>query len=348
MISVKKENQNDLIIVLLLSIVFTFASLLLQNGDNVKILSIQSIGLFLYIFGVFIIGLFSFTIIKNKSERFFSDNQAYLRFIIKVLGVAIIPIPLSLLYFYLYFITFLQANTSISFLLLINSNILVIAIINYSFLLMDESRYWNKKWKKTDIDKNKIMEETYRLQYENLKGHINPHFMFNSFAGLTSYIEKDKEEAIRYVEDLSDFFRNILVYKSTELISLDKEIEIAKTYFGLEQRRHKDTLKLTIEAEDKYLSFLIPPMSLQLLIENAIKHNIFNEKSPLEIRIITEDNYLRISNPFKPRDNSYSKTTKTGLNNLTNTYALFTDQEVIVDNNDETFTVKIPLIDFKE
>ena len=341
-----KKLRNNILIILLSTLIFSLIAISMQwYTGEVEITVHHTLRVLAFILGVVTVGTFSFeNIIKTNTEKFCSDNKAFLRFALKIIGIALISIPLTSLYIILYYVVLFPNKFQVGIFEFFASNIFINVIINYSFLLSDEALYWYKRWKKTTIDKNKIEKEKYRLEYENLKGHINPHFMFNSFAGLTSYIEKDKDEAIKYVEDLSDFFRNILLYKSTELIPLEEELQIAKTYFNLEKRRHKESILMSTDIDDFYLSKYIPPMSLQLLIENAIKHNTFSLNDPLEISIRARNDYLNIQNPYKPKETTYNST-KTGLENLMNTYKLLTEKKIIKEQTAAYFSVTIPLLD---
>ena len=190
-----------------------------------------------------------------------------------------------------------------------------------------------------------LQQEKIQFQFQVLRTQVNPHFLFNSFNTLISFIEEAPEQAVDYVEQLSGFFRNIVKYRDHDVITLGEEIEIAKTYFYLQQKRYGSHLKLNIAltAEEKNGIF-IPPLTLQLLIENAIKHNAISKETALEINIFMEnDNHLVIKNNINPKISSEAGAGM-GLQNIINRYNLLSNEPVTVINNGIDFTVILPVL----
>jgi len=216
---------------------------------------------------------------------------------------------------------------------------LVIAFLLYTFIRLRDRRI-----RKMD----RLRKESAEFQFEMLKSQVNPHFLFNSFNTLISIIEEDKKTAVSYVEKLSEFFRSIVSYRDNNLIPLDEEINLLGNYFYLQKKRYGQHLVLKNEiGEVKQRQYEIPPLTLQLLMENAIKHNAVSKESPLLVHLfIDENNKLVMLNNINPKIKS-STSSGLGLQNITSRFKLLTDEEVEVINDGKNFIVKIPLIKLK-
>jgi ligand-binding sensor domain-containing protein len=192
--------------------------------------------------------------------------------------------------------------------------------------------------READLKKEKI-----ESQYEALKSQINPHFLFNSFNTLITIIEENPELGVRYVEQLSDFYRSILQYREKETIPLAEELELVKSYFFLLKERYGERLDLRLEV-DPYNGWLIVPLSLQMLVENAVKHNVISSEKPLQIHISKDaDDFLKISNKIQPK-RTREPSTGFGLNSISKRYELLTSRPVEVLEKGGFFEVRIPLI----
>jgi LytS/YehU family sensor histidine kinase len=177
-----------------------------------------------------------------------------------------------------------------------------------------------------------------------LKSQVNPHFLFNSFNTLIAIIEEDQKTAVSYVEKLSEFFRSIVAYRDKDLIPLREEINLLDNYFFLQKKRYGQHLSLSIKIDDNTLSATrIPPLTLQLLVENAIKHNAVSKESPMLIEIFTESSNIIVQNNMNPKLLN-ERSSGMGLQNITNRFNLLTDEMVEIKNDGKIFSVKIPLI----
>jgi ligand-binding sensor domain-containing protein len=206
--------------------------------------------------------------------------------------------------------------------------------------------YAYMKWRENNIKKmQQLQQEKIQFQFEVLRNQINPHFLFNSFNTLISTIEDNPKNAIGYVEQLSEFFRNIVNYRDKDIIALGEEINLLKTYFYLQQKRYGDNLKLNIsisEAEKKQI--FIPPLTLQLLLENAIKHNAVSKESSLTIDLFMQnENHLVLRNNLNPKLSPQSGTGM-GLQNIINRYNILSSNKVTVGNDKKYFTVLLPAL----
>jgi LytS/YehU family sensor histidine kinase len=193
------------------------------------------------------------------------------------------------------------------------------------------------------LHKNALLQrERLKGQFETLRNQINPHFLFNSFNTLISTIAKDKDQAIDYVEQLSDYFRIILEQREKEVITLKEELELADRYLFLQKQRFGDNLVVIRTIPDDLLDSLIPPMTIQLLVENAIKHNIISRLKPLTIELYVSDKFLVVSNTLQEKTQK-EPSTGVGLNNIVHRYLILFKKEVLVVKNENRFEVLLPL-----
>ncbi|MBL7923368.1 MAG: histidine kinase [Bacteroidia bacterium] len=194
-----------------------------------------------------------------------------------------------------------------------------------------------------------LKKEKVEYQFATLKSQVNPHFLFNSFNTLIAIIEDDKEKAISYVEKLSDYFRNMVQHRDKDIISLGEELEMVETYYFLQQKRFGEYLQLNVEVPEQWKrSFGLPPLALQLLIENAVKHNAVSHETPLFIRVATKgENTLVISNNLNPKRQP-EPSTGIGLENIISRFQIISGHEVLVQKSqDNHFIVEVPLIKLK-
>jgi two-component system LytT family sensor kinase len=203
--------------------------------------------------------------------------------------------------------------------------------------------YMFKKYKEAEVAREKLQRINLQSQLNTLKNQVNPHFLFNSLNTLTSLIPEDPNLAVEFVQKLSSSYRNILTFRDEKLISLEKELHALDSYIYLLKIRFQDKIILENNIPASLYEHLIIPLSLQMLIENAVKHNIVSVKRPLTINLNVADNYLIISNnkQIKLQDHN---STKVGLENIKARYRLVNDTEVKVIETEDTFKVELPLI----
>ena len=187
-----------------------------------------------------------------------------------------------------------------------------------------------------------LQKEKAISQLETLKSQVNPHFLFNSFNTLVALIEEDSALAVEYVEHLSDFYRSILQYREKNLISLEEEFKVVTSYFYLLQKRYGENINMIVEPTE--YSGKIAPLTLQMLVENAVKHNIISASKPLQIKIAIQDGYLIVQNNLQPKLTK-ERSTGFGLQSITNHYAMITNKKVSVHYTDSLFEVRIPLLE---
>ncbi|MDX2248071.1 MAG: two-component regulator propeller domain-containing protein [Bacteroidia bacterium] len=204
---------------------------------------------------------------------------------------------------------------------------------------------WVKNWEKRLRRTERLEKEKIESQFETLKSQINPHFLFNSFNTLISIIENDQEVAVKYVEKLSDLFRNILAYRHQAVISLKEELTLFENFHFLQKHRYGDNFQVNLEVEESLRTgSSVPPLTLQLLVENALKHNIVSRSKPLRVDIHShKSGYLTVQNNLQVRREK-APSTQMGLQNIVHRYRLLSDQEVIIEVTKTHFLVHIPLL----
>ncbi len=206
--------------------------------------------------------------------------------------------------------------------------------------------YAYMKWRENNIKKMQLLQqEKIQFQFEVLRNQVNPHFLFNSFNTLISTIEDNPKNAVGYVEQLSEFFRNIVNYRDKDVIMLGEELTLLKTYFYLQQKRYGDNLKLNIDiSEAAKKQLFIPPLTLQLLLENAIKHNAVSKETVLTIDLFMQnEKHLILRNNLNPKL-SPQPGTGMGLQNIINRYNILSKDAVVVSNDNKYFTVSLPAL----
>jgi ligand-binding sensor domain-containing protein len=196
------------------------------------------------------------------------------------------------------------------------------------------------------IRRNKRMEELkaarIRSELETIKSQINPHFMFNNFNTLLNIVEEDPEEAVAYIEHLSDFYRDMLQFRKESVISIPEELDIVERYLYLLKHRFEDALLYRIHGEIADNTYVIP-FSIQLLVENAVKHNVVSRHTPLEIDIYIKLEYISVRNKLKIKAKR-EESTGFGLESLEMQYRNITRKSVEIVSTEDMFEVRLPII----
>lgn len=194
----------------------------------------------------------------------------------------------------------------------------------------------------------KLQQEATELQKENntarytaLQNQLNPHFLFNSLNTLIAEIEYNPANAVRFTKHLSTVYRYVLQCQEKTLVTLDEELEFMRSYLFLHEVRLGNCISCECRIPGDYKDSLLPPLTLQLLVENVIKHNSITASKPMKINISIDNGWLMVSNPIQPKKSSES--TGVGLRNLSNRCKLILGEEISILNKEGVFTVKIPM-----
>jgi hypothetical protein len=192
--------------------------------------------------------------------------------------------------------------------------------------------------------KNEMLQKVNaETTFEVLKNQVNPHFLFNSLNTINAMIDKDGTAAKQFVTNMSQVYRHVLNSAGRPVVTLVEEMEFAMAYSNMLQERHSGSLKVNIHISDEYLAGLLPPMSVQILLENAIKHNVVSARMPLAVTIETGKGRLIVSNRLQEKKVK-EPSTGTGLHNLNQRYNYLCNHGIDIDKADGLFVVSLPLL----
>lgn len=197
-------------------------------------------------------------------------------------------------------------------------------------------------WRNSFLQAEKLKIEMLAYKYESLRNQINPHFLFNSLNVLSDLVYDDQKLAVKFIRQLSDLFRYVLDSRDKELVPLKDELDFIQAFTFLLKTRFEEKLKIEIDVEPTPDDFIVP-MALQLLIENAVKHNEVSEAYPLRISIRKNGDSLEVENNVQPKSVG-DDSMKTGLKNITQQFAFFSDKPIKIISSDERYLVRLPLL----
>ena len=294
----------------------------------------------------FFIGLGNGFLNDYLDSKFSWTDETRKRTIAAIVGTLVMNIALVYFCNYLNFIVIQGKNPEKFF----NGemNFINWFFINFAIMIsaIGHARGFMAAWKnstKKEVVEQKLIAKSANAQFESLKNQLDPHFLFNSLNVLDSLIEENPVQAQRFTNSMSKIYRYVLEQKDKELVSVEEEIDFAKTYCELLKTRFEDavTFEFNISEEDK--KGFVVPLSLQLLLENSIKHNFATSSKPLNIKIFTEKGNLIIENNLQTRELP-NTSTGVGLANIVSRYNLLTERNVFVEKSEAFFRVKLPIL----
>lgn len=203
--------------------------------------------------------------------------------------------------------------------------------------------YFYKNWQEKRVKEQKIIAGTASARFDALKNQLDPHFLFNSLNVLTSLIEEDPDQAQRFTTSLSKVYRYVLEQKNKDLVTVDEELNFAHTYVRLLKMRFEDSIVFDIPEKCSIPDAKIVPLSLQLLLENAVKHNVVTATRPLHIKVFEQEGMLVVSNNLQEKQ-VVKKSSGVGLQNIKQRYNILTDREVVIEKNTLNFSVSLPML----
>jgi sensor histidine kinase YesM len=215
--------------------------------------------------------------------------------------------------------------------------------ITLTIVIVFHAIYYYKKNQENKVKESQIVAKNQTAKFESLKNQLDPHFLFNSLNVLTSLISENPNQAEKFTTKLSKVYRYVLEQKDKDLIPIEEELKFAKSYMDLLKMRFEDGINFNITDTVSNSELKIVPLSLQLLLENAVKHNVITSKSPLEISIYEEKGYLIVENNINLKQ-SLEKSTKVGLKNINQRYSLISKEKVEITDSNNIFRVKLPLL----
>lgn len=212
-----------------------------------------------------------------------------------------------------------------------------------ALLAVDIGYQFFKAWRQSLIEVEKYKTESANAQLQNLKNQLNPHFLFNNLSVLTSLVYKNQEKAVDFINELAKVYRYVLDNKSAELVPLQEELSFLEHYIYLLKIRFGDNIDFSIKIEKDAENGYLPPMCLQMLVENTIQHNETSRAIPLKVLIYTERNHFIVENVIQLRSDK-TESSQTGLKNIASRYAFFTEDKIEIMNDGNVFKVILPLI----
>ena len=215
------------------------------------------------------------------------------------------------------------------------SVVVAFVLISRSFLL---------EWKKSAIETEQLKTQQYAQQYQTLKDQLNPHFLFNSFNILSNLVYENPDTAAKFIRQLSKIYRYVLEVQQEKIVKLSSELEFAENFLSLQKIRFEEGLQYEIKVASK-TDFYLPPLSLQMLLENAIKHNIASMANPLHIEILVKGSQLIVKNNLQLKSSLSEESTGIGLSNIRKRYELLNNELVLIDEANGFFVVKLPLLE---
>jgi len=312
------------------------------EGLQLSLSDLKSFGFYiLYTLPLTVINFYFFDYINHKIN-WDKYDQRY-RFLVGFLG------SISLTLFALFLIrtihkVLLEGQSYSEFLATQNGTFyLTSLIITVVISLFFHAFYFYKALQEKKVKEQKIIAGTASAKFESLKNQIDPHFLFNSLNVLTSLIEESPENAQKFTTSLSKIYRYVLEQKDKELVSVEEELAFAVIYMNLLKMRFEDSIQYEVPSSISNPEGKVVPLSLQLLLENTIKHNVVSENRPLHIRIYEEGGYLVVENDYHKKE-VLSSRKGVGLQNIADRYALITQREVLIEQNSEVFSVKLPVL----
>ena len=263
-----------------------------------------------------------------------------------IIATVLYTIPLVLAIDYVTFIVLNEMNPDLFF----SGNMfwthMFYIILSLGVSTFLHARGFMRNWKAAmtqETTRQEIVAKTETAKFESLKSQIDPHFLFNSLNVLTSLIGENPYQAEKFTTKLSKVYRYVLEQRNKDLIPLTEELQFAKTYMELLSMRFEDAVHFEIPTNVSSAELKIVPLSLQLLLENAVKHNVVSSLKPLSIKIYEQEGFLMIENNINPKE-AIGKSTKVGLRNIADRYGLITPRRVTIENNNKTFKVSLPLL----
>ena len=328
-------------IALLFSILFSIVFKWLQTG-NPFIQETILYGVIIFL-NIIILGGAGYYVLNRFSKKTIEEAKrmiipSFLKFVLLAFLISLLVVSAGVYIFFI--IKGIDTSNFISHLFLVELKSAVKQLTIW--ILISSVFFFYIIWRKAIEREQHLCEENLKYKYQNLKTQVNPHFLFNSLNTLSELVYVDAKKSETYIQNLSAIYRYILENEETDLIDLNKEIEFVKQYFSLHYERDKGKIELEIDISDTS-GIKVIPVSLQILVENALKHNTMSKEKPLVITISNQDDYIIVSNSIQKRS-ILESSTKTGLSNLKDRTKIIIGKETEVSNANNCFTVKLPVL----
>jgi sensor histidine kinase YesM len=344
----RKELPRMFIVSIIIIAVLLLLNLLLGQEIKFDIVLATQIGyMFLYTFSLYAANTLVFDFLDKvfKKNRFSKTRMLFgflSSFIISLIVVFLLRIFEDVIVEGATLSEFIEKEKPANYLVAIT----ITFIVTLSIYLF----HFYKAYQENKLKEQKVIAGTASAQFESLKNQIDPHFLFNSLNVLSSLIEENPENAQKFTTSLSKIYRYVLEQKDKELVSVEEELAFAKTYMNLLKMRFENSITYELPTDENWIASSLAmteakvvPLSLQLLLENTIKHNVVSETKPLHIKIYFENSYLIVENNLQKKE-ILQERKGVGLQNIVNRYALISERKVLVEETQTEFKVKIPIL----
>lgn len=341
---IKRETIKEWVFIFVGLLVFITLLLylmrILGHGSNIITLDLVKNVLTSFPF-LIVLALFDYRVVKQINDHSRLHSHVILRVNVEVVYIIISASVFVLLGN----ISFLIGEDIVGYIksTVFRQSVIAGILLNIVTVIALELVYHFNKSKQREIEFERLQTDNLNMQYKQLKGQINPHFLFNSLNVLVSLINKDSDRATKYTKKLSDVYRYVLTYDMQDTVKVADEMVFIRNYIDILSIRFEKGLQVEINILEGDLEKEISPMTLQVLLENTVKHNVVSPSKPLRIVISSDSEYITVSNHISPRS-KVTPSTGIGLRNLSNKYSILTDRSIIVENNHLQFIVKIPLL----
>ena len=339
----KRQFKEGVIVSLKITLIFALLFTLINQNFSFKAIGYTLLISAMYSFGL---GFAQGIINDSLSNKWDWIEHTNTRIWAGIVTTVLYTVPVVLLIDYVNFIVISGHNIDRFFSGRYLWQHVFYIILSFGVSAFIHARGFMIQWKnsvKQESTKQEIVAKTETAKFESLKNQLDPHFLFNSLNVLTSLIGENPQQAERFTTKLSKVYRYVLEQRNKDLVPIEEELKFAKTYMELLGMRFEEAVQFNIPDNISNNELKIVPLSLQLLLENAVKHNVVSTSKPLTINIYEEGSYLMITNNVNPKE-AIGKSTKIGLQNIADRYGLITDKGVKIENNNKLFRVSLPLL----
>lgn len=326
----------SLLLALLISLPRSIYLYNMFSGGNIEFSS-ELVVDFVYRYVFF--ALFSWILIQvntNIAYRYFKGSSTVRTILLIVVNILILLLFLSVFNYIFPFVTGQEMDERSRGFTNFNYTVLMVVLFFIARVLRLQTDQQESK-----LENERLKQQNLQNELAALKNQIDPHFLFNSLNSLTSLI-RDNKPATQFVNKLSHMYRYILQSGDSNLVTVREELKYLESYAYLIETRYRDRFKLDIEIEKQYMDEKLPPLALQLLVENAVKHNEISATNPLKVNIFEKSGSIFVENKIRPRTN-LADGTKNGLVNLKKRYSLLLKQDLIIRKDNDIFSIELPL-----
>jgi two-component system, LytTR family, sensor kinase len=195
---------------------------------------------------------------------------------------------------------------------------------------------------RSKIENERLKKENLQARLESLKQQISPHFLFNTLNTLSSISNELKVKD--YIAEISNVYRYLLQYKESDLVTVEEELKFVQSYLYVLHERFEEGLQVEMDINHSIMKTKLPPLALQALVENAVKHNIISAHKPLRLQMTSNDQFIMVKNNFQPKQSLSGESSNSGLNNINERYKLLANREIVIEKNELHFIVKLPVL----